>query len=236
MEKEHMQQLDCDQLSIKSAARNKKQTCINKNILINAVCSAALIEAEQFTEDAWTWKPWNKIASTSTRLSANTLPAATPRPSDSNSSLRSPWCPHITVVHRLIPGSSATSRHGPPCLIQMQKIFSSPSCQASMSMYLWCDTAHVTCPDDLCTWRSRCTLLKRGSDNRSAVDCSAIVTCILWNEIALRAVFKNKHASFWAAKWNQTLPILPAPLFFACLSNVPGLLRSKVLQIHLQKL
>lgn len=44
MEKEHMQQLDCDQLSIKSAARNKKQTCVNKNIFIKAVCSAALID------------------------------------------------------------------------------------------------------------------------------------------------------------------------------------------------
>lgn len=39
------------------------------------------------TEDAWTCKPWNEIASTSTRLSANTLPATTPRLSDSNSSL-----------------------------------------------------------------------------------------------------------------------------------------------------
>lgn len=44
MEKEHTRQLDCDQLSIKSAVRNKKQTCINKNILIKAVGSAALID------------------------------------------------------------------------------------------------------------------------------------------------------------------------------------------------
>lgn len=58
------------------------------------------------------------------------------------------------------------------------------------------DTAHVTCPNDLCKWRSRCTLLKRGSDIRSGVDCSAIATCVLWNAIVLRAVLKINMLRF----------------------------------------
>lgn len=122
MEKEHMRQLDCDQLSIKSAARNKKQTCINKNILTQLNWSGS------WKEDAWTCTPWNKIASPLTLSISKTryrLQRLDPAPVIL--SPRSQWCPHITVVHRLIPGSSATSRHGPPRLIRMQKIFPSPS-------------------------------------------------------------------------------------------------------------
>lgn len=171
---------------------------------------------QRSTEDAWTCKPWNKIASTSTRLSANTLPALTPRPSDSNSSLRLSMA---SSHHRRPPShprlvgdvsSRSTMSH------------SDASCQASMSMYLWCDTAHVTC-HHVTRW--------------------LVADVLCWSEeettgvqsIALRAVFKNKQASFWAPEWNQTLPLLPEPLFFACFYNMSWFLMSKVLQIHLER-